>query len=96
MEVGGWKYGSSSVKEGWDGPFWPPYLDLPASTTPLNLLRAGEASRNPVRPGVVLATIPVSPVTAPHGSSDNVRPRVTVSALPTSSSVVRCICLHVL
>ena len=64
-------------------------------TLPRTMDRAGEASRNPVRPGVVLATIPVSPVTAPHGSSDNVRPRVTVSALPTSSSVVRCICLHV-
>ena len=26
MEVGEWKYGSSSVMEGWDGPFRPPYV----------------------------------------------------------------------
>ena len=58
-----------------------------ANFDPSNMDRAGEASRNPGRPGVVLATIPVSPVTAPHGSSDNVCMHVTVSALPTSSSL---------
>ena len=30
MEVGGWKYGSSSVMEGWDGPSQLPYFSATA------------------------------------------------------------------